>query len=92
MTTQLEWEDMYLHKKKELEDLQLWFERARNYEGTEGWPCPLCEYRNGEFIKSCAMHRRITFLEKELSDANLEIDVITRINKQLDKGIRKAGG
>ena len=31
-------------------------EFARNYNGIEGRPCPLCTYEDGVFIKSCQMH------------------------------------
>ena len=41
-------------------------ERARTYRGTEGWPCPLCEYKAGVFIKRCEMHRKLDEAEAEV--------------------------
>ena len=54
--------DELLTQIKELEES---LELARNYKGIEARPCPLCEYKNGKFIKSCSMHSRIKELEAE---------------------------
>lgn len=53
--------------KKENEMLKDQIEKAKNYIGIEGWPCPLCTYRHGKFIKRCALHKRIYELEAELA-------------------------
>ena len=32
--------------------------RARNYTGLEGYPCPLCIYKDGRFLSACGYHNR----------------------------------
>lgn len=34
-------------------------EKAKNYTGYEGYQCPLCEYKNGKFIKYYEPHRQL---------------------------------
>ena len=58
-------------QQERIEELEESLELARNYKGIEARPCPLCEYKNGKFIKSCSMHSRINELEaviKELEE------------------------
>ncbi len=48
--------DALTAKLKASEEL---LEKARTYTGLEGYGCPLCEYKEGKFIKSCEMHRQL---------------------------------
>lgn len=50
-----------------IEDLQTKIRNAKNYRNIEGYPCPLCEYENGLFIRSCSMHQKIDELTEELA-------------------------
>lgn len=53
--------------EKERDEARLLLQRARDYKGIEGWPCPLCTYENGKFIARCQMHTRMDSLEAELA-------------------------
>lgn len=57
-----------------VEDLQSQIRNARNYRGIEGYPCPLCEYENGVWIRNCSMHQQIEDLREELEKAKAIID------------------
>ena len=43
--------------EKENKQLRADLDRARHYTGLEGYPCPLCTYKDGVFVESCEMHR-----------------------------------
>ena len=47
------------HVQEENKLLRQMLERARRYRGIEGYACPLCIYKNGKFVQSCAMHLQI---------------------------------
>ena len=51
--------------EKENKQLRADLDRARHYTGLEGYPCPLCTYKDGVFVESCEMHRQIDQLEAE---------------------------
>ena len=59
--------DMFEEKDKIIEC-------AKTYTGVEGYPCPLCTYEYGVWIKDCAMHARIVELEADLSKAQREVE------------------
>ena len=40
-------------------------EQARTYSGIEAYPCWLCTYENGKFIKYCEPHRQLAAAEAE---------------------------
>lgn len=52
--------------KKDIDFFQQQLERAKTYTGLESYPCPLCTYENGKFIKFCALHQRINELESKI--------------------------
>ena len=72
---------------KELEES---LELARNYKGIEARPCPLCEYKNGKFIKSCSMHSRIKELEEEQSERAADHMNLVEENHQLREQLARA--
>lgn len=53
-------------------------ERARNYIGIKGYPCPLCVYDNGKFIASCEMHKEIDSLRREVNDLRKRLGMTPR--------------
>jgi hypothetical protein len=52
----------------EISQLRQQIERAKTYKGVEGYPCPLCEYKDGIFIKYCELHRQINELNRRLEE------------------------
>ena len=54
-------------------------ERAKTYVGVEGYHCPLCEYKNGKFVKSCQMHADIEQLKRQLVEADDFLDELESI-------------
>ena len=49
-----------------IEQLQAKLERAKIYTGNEGYPCPLCTYKEGVAIRMCTMHQQIKQLQAEV--------------------------
>lgn len=73
----------------EIDRLKAELEKARTYTGFEGYPCPLCEYKDGVFIKNCEMHSQIAELKAELEKAEKwEVHLVGLLNcaeSQLDR-------
>lgn len=42
-----------------IKELKNQIEKARNYIGIEEYPCPLCVYENGVFIRHCTPHQQL---------------------------------
>ncbi len=63
-------------------------EFARNYNGIEGRPCPLCTYEDGVFIKSCQMHTDLAAVEKERDEWKRSSELVARvlIDTKADQG------
>ncbi len=53
--------------------------RARDYKGSEAYPCPLCTYINGEFIKFCQIHQDMNDLEAERDRLKACIDTKQKV-------------
>jgi hypothetical protein len=51
-----------------IDDRDKQIELARTYKGIEAQACPLCEYREGKFIKSCEMHKQIQNLRAKVEE------------------------
>ncbi len=66
-------------KDKKIDELEERLEKARTYSGTEGWPCPLCTYENGKFIKHCQMHQQIADLGRQVSSLQMQVKEETRM-------------
>jgi len=72
---------------KELEES---LELARNYKGFEARACPLCEYKNGKFIKYCSMHSRIKELEDEQTERAADHLKLVEENHRLREQLAEA--
>ena len=46
--------------------LQTELDKARTYTRLEGYPCLLCTYKDGVFVKNCEMHSQIVELQARL--------------------------
>ena len=51
--------------ERELAAAEQKLEQARTYSGIEAYPCWLCTYENGKFIKYCEPHRQLAAAEAE---------------------------
>jgi len=45
--------------ERELAEVKQTLEECRTYKGIEAYPCWLCTYENGKFIKYCEPHRQL---------------------------------
>ncbi len=62
-----------------VKQLQSDLDKAKTYTGLEGHSCPLCEYKDGVFIKHCTMHEQIEQLQTEIFRYNSELsDALTK--------------
>lgn len=52
----------------EIEELKQRIQRAKTYTGFEGYPCPLCTYKDGKFVESCELHKTIHELQAKLKE------------------------
>ena len=76
--------------RRELESATEDIERARTYQGIEGWGCPLCTYVEGKFVALCSLHRK-------LEDTKLQVESLLKAMKEIaaipptgDGGLMKA--
>lgn len=60
-------------------------EVAKFYTGLEGYPCPLCEYKNGEFIKPCSFHHQIAELSTQMENMKCIIKQMYECKYEPDK-------
>lgn len=54
--------------EEQLAECQQTIERARTYTGFEAYACPLCEYKEGKFVKYCQPHRQLAECESALNE------------------------